>query len=198
MNYSLVAAALISAQTDKHARALRGESPLKAAETFARNNLSLPQACNFFVTFDVLWYNDSVNLIRYCLFIMYRFSVFLCFFFASLVIALFTLIVSDDTFAPGSDNAAILVQDLTSLRAWVVVIGLVGFSWNAATKKPNALLVTVLTALAWVMFLEDYMVLDSVLFIANHPMAQAVIITRPVFLVALTYVAFKQWEVDLS
>ena len=129
---------------------------------------------------------------------MYRFSVFLCFFFASLVIALSTLIVSDDTFAPGSDNAAILVQDLTSLRAWVVVIGLVGFSWNAATKKPNALRVTVLTALAWVMFLEDYMVLDSVLFIANHPMAQAVIITRPVFLVALTYVAFKQWEVDLS
>jgi hypothetical protein len=115
-----------------------------------------------------------------------------------LVIALFTLIVSDDTFTPGSDNAAILVQDLTSLRAWVVVIGLVAFSWNAATKKPNALLVTVLTALAWVMFLEDYMVLDSALFIVNHPMAQAVIITRPVFLVALTYVAFKQWEVDLS
>ena len=129
---------------------------------------------------------------------MYRFSVFLCFCFASLVIALFTLIVSDDTFTPGSDNAAILVQDLTSLRAWVVVIGLVAFSWNAATKKPNALLVTVLTALAWVMFLEDYMVLDSVLFIANHALAQAVIITRPVFLVALTYVAFKQWEVDLS
>ena len=129
---------------------------------------------------------------------MYRLSVFLCFFFASLVIALFTLIVSDDTFTPGSDNAAILVQDLTSLRAWVVVIGLVGFSWNAATKKPNALFVTVFTALVWVMFLEDYMVLNSVLFIANHPMAQAVIITRPVFLVALTYVAFKQWEVDLS
>ena len=79
---------------------------------------------------------------------MYRFSVFLCFCFASLVIALFTLIVSDDTFTPGSDNAAILVQDLTSLRALVVVIGLVGFSWHAATKKPNALLVTVFTALA--------------------------------------------------
>ena len=55
----------------------------------------------------------------------------------------------------------------------------------------------VLTAVAWSMFLEDYMVLDSVLFIASHPLAQAVVFTRPIFLVALTYVAFKQWEIDL-
>ena len=48
------------------------------------------------------------------------------------------------------------------------------------------------------MFLEDYIVLDGVLFIANHPLAQAVLMTRPIFLVALTYVAFKQWEVDLA
>ena len=47
------------------------------------------------------------------------------------------------------------------------------------------------------MFLEDNMVLDSVLFVASHPLAQAVVFTRPVFLVALTYVAFKEWEVDL-
>jgi len=66
---------------------------------------------------------------------MYRLSVFLCFFFASLVIALFTLIVSDDTFTPGSDNAAILVQDLTSLRAWVVVIGLVVFFLECRHKE---------------------------------------------------------------
>ena len=50
---------------------------------------------------------------------------------------------------------------------------------------------------AWIMFLEDNMVLDSVLFVASHPLAQAVVFTRPVFLVALTYVAFKEWEVDL-
>ncbi len=41
------------------------------------------------------------------------------------------------------------------------------------------------------------MVLDSVLCVASHPLAQAVVFTRPVFLVALTYVAFKEWEVDL-
>ena len=47
------------------------------------------------------------------------------------------------------------------------------------------------------MFLEDYMVLGSVLFIASHPLALAVVFTRPIFLVALTYVAFKQGEIDL-
>jgi hypothetical protein len=114
------------------------------------------------------------------------------------VIALFTLIISDDSFTPGNEKAAILIQDLTSLRAWVVVIGLLVFSWNAATNRPNALFVTIFTALAWVMFLEDYMVLDGVLFIVDHPLAQLVIITRPIFMVALTYVAFKQWEVDLA
>ena len=64
-------------------------------------------------------------------------------------------------------------------------------------NQPSALVVTVLTAVAWIMFLEDYMVLDIVLFVASHPLAQAVVFARPVFLVALTYVAFKEWEVDL-
>ena len=129
---------------------------------------------------------------------MYKLSVALCFLFSSLIIALFTLIITDESFVPNSYKAEVLLQDLTSLRAWIVVIGLILFAWNAATRRPNALTVTSLTALAWVMFLEDYIVLDGVLFIANHPLAQAVLMTRPIFLVALTYVAFKQWEVDLA
>ena len=129
---------------------------------------------------------------------MYKLSVALCFLFSSLIIALFALIITDESFVPNSYRAEVLLQDLTSLRAWIVVIGLILFAWNAATRRPNALMVTALTALAWVMFLEDYIVLDGVLFIANHPLAQAVLMTRPIFLVALTYVAFKQWEVDLA
>ena len=129
---------------------------------------------------------------------MYKLSVALCFLFSSLTIALFALIITDESFVPNSYKAGVLLQDLTSLRAWIVVIGLILFAWNAATRRPNALTVTSLTALAWVMFLEDYIVLDGVLFIANHPLAQAVLMTRPIFLVALTYVAFKQREVDLA
>ncbi len=60
------------------------------------------------------------------------------------------------------------------------------------------MVVVVLTASAWVMFLEDYTVLDRVLFVASHPLAQALVFTRPIFLVALTYVALKQWEIDLK
>lgn len=128
---------------------------------------------------------------------MYRLSVSICFLFASLVIALFTLIMSDTSFQTTTDQGATLVQDLTAVRIWIVVAGLALYSWKSATNQPSALVVTVLTAVAWIMFLEDYMVLDSVLFVASHPLAQAVVFTRPVFLVALTYVAFKEWEVDL-
>ena len=128
---------------------------------------------------------------------MYKLSVSICFLFASLVIALFTLIIRDGSFEPSTDQGARLVQDLTAVRVWVVVAGLALYSWKSATNQPNAVVVAVFTAIAWIMFLEDYMVLDSVLFIASHPLAQAVVFTRPIFLVALTYVAFKQWEIDL-
>ena len=128
---------------------------------------------------------------------MYRLSVSICFLFASLVIALFTLIMSDTSFQTITDQGTTLVQDLTAVRIWIVVAGLALYSWKSATNQPSALVVTVLTAVAWIMFLEDYMVLDSVLFVASHPLAQAVVFIHPVFLVALTYVAFKEWEVDL-
>jgi hypothetical protein len=128
---------------------------------------------------------------------MYKLSVSICFLFASLVIALFTLIISDGSFEPATDSGATLVQDLTAVRIWIVFVGLALYSWKSATNQPNAVVVAVLTAIAWIMFLEDYMVLDRVLFVASHPLAQAVVFMRPVFLVALTYVAFKQWEIDL-
>ena len=128
---------------------------------------------------------------------MYKLSVSICFLFASLVIALFTLIISDGSFKPATDSGATLVQDLTAVRIWILFAGLGLYSWKSATNQPNAVVVAVLTAIAWIMFLEDYMVLDRVLFVASHPLAQAVVFMRPVFLVALTYVAFKQWEIDL-
>jgi len=78
-----------------------------------------------------------------------------------------------------------------------VVAGLALYSWKSATNQPSAVVVVVLTASAWVMFLEDYTVLDRVLFVASHPLAQALVFARPIFLVALTYVALKQWEIDL-
>ena len=127
---------------------------------------------------------------------MYRFAVAFCFFFASLVIALFTLISLDDSFQPVTEQGTVLIQDLASIRIWIVILGLAIYSWKSAKGQPTAVTVAVLTSCAWIMFLEDYMVLDSVLFAAEHPLSQAVVFTRPIFLVAVTYVAFKQWEID--
>lgn len=112
---------------------------------------------------------------------MYKLSVSICFLFASLVIALFTLIINDGSFEPATDSGATLVQDLTAVRIWIVFVGLSLYSWKSATNQPNAVVVAVLTAIAWIMFLEDYMVLDSVLFVASHPLAQAVVFMRPAF-----------------
>ena len=60
--------------------------------------------------------------------LMYKLSVALCFLFSSLIIALFTLIITDESFVPNSYKAEVLLQDLTSLRAWIVVIGLILFA----------------------------------------------------------------------
>lgn len=120
----------------------------------------------------------------------------ICYLFASLVIALFTLVLKSDTFEPRTASAAILSQDLSTIRIWIVVIGLSVYSWRAASGHSLRLTLSVLTVVAWIMFFEDYLVLDKVLFVAQHPLATAVQVTRPAFLLAVTYVAFKQWELE--
>jgi hypothetical protein len=127
---------------------------------------------------------------------MLKFAQAICYIFASLVIALFTLVLSSDTFEPRTASAAILTQDLSTIRIWIVVTGLSVYSWRAASGQSLRLTLGVLTVVAWIMFFEDYLVLDKVLFVAQHPLATAVQVTRPAFLLAVTYVAFKQWELE--
>lgn len=76
--------------------------------------------------------------------------------------------------------------------------GLAVYSWLLASKAPTAMTLAALSALAWVMFIEDYMVLDSVLFVAAHPLAQVAVIMRPLFLVGLTYICFKHFESEVT
>jgi hypothetical protein len=122
----------------------------------------------------------------------------ICYVFASLVIALFTLVLRSDTFEPLSISASILSQDLSTIRIWIVVTGLSVYSWRAASGQSLGLTLGVLTVVAWIMFFEDYLVLDRVLFVTQHPLATAVQVTRPVFLLAVTYVTFKQWELEAA
>jgi hypothetical protein len=59
---------------------------------------------------------------------MLKFAQAICYIFASLVIALFTLVLSSDTFEPRTASAAILTQDLSTIRIWIVVTGLSVYS----------------------------------------------------------------------
>jgi hypothetical protein len=127
---------------------------------------------------------------------MLKFAQAICYVFASLIIALFTLVLRSDTFEPLSTSASILSQDLSTIRIWIVVTGLSVYLWRAASGQSLRLTLGVLTVVAWIMFFEDVLVLDKVLFVTQHPLATAVQVIRPAFLLAVTYVAFKQWELE--
>jgi len=127
---------------------------------------------------------------------MLKFAQAICYVFAGLVIALFTLVLRSDTFEPLSTSASILSQDLSTIRIWIVVTGLSVYLWRAASGQSLRLTLGVLTVVAWIMFFEDVLVLDKVVFVTQHPLATAVQVIRPAFLLAVTYVAFKQWELE--
>jgi hypothetical protein len=127
---------------------------------------------------------------------MLKFAQAICYVFAGLVIALFTLVLRSDTFEPVSTSASILSQDLSTIRIWIVVTGLSVYLWRAASGQSLRLTLGVLTVVAWIMFFEVVLVLDKVLFVTQHPLATAVQVIRPAFLLAVTYVAFKQWELE--
>lgn len=121
-----------------------------------------------------------------------------CFSYAAVLIGLYTLVAATGQVIPSSNSSVALLQDLTAIRIWIVIVGLAVYSWLWASKASLATPLAVLSALAWVMFIEDYMVLDSVLFIAKHPLGQAAVIMRPLFIVALTYQCFKQFEFEAA
>jgi len=121
-----------------------------------------------------------------------------CFSYAAVLIGFYTLVAATGQVTPSSNSSLTLLQDFTAIRIWIVIGGLAVYSWLWASKPPLATPLAVLSALAWVMFIEDYMVLDSILFVAEHPLGQAAVIMRPLFIVALTYQCFKQFEFEAT
>ena len=105
---------------------------------------------------------------------MYKVSFIICFIFANPAIALFTLIISGGSFEPSIDQRATLVQVLTEVRIWIVVAGLAFYSWKSATNQPSAMVMVmgVLTTVACITFLEDYMVLDGYSLQLTHLLKQ--------------------------
>ena len=129
---------------------------------------------------------------------IYLLAQIVCFSYAAVLISLYALVAATGQLDPSLNSAETLLQDLMAIRIWIVIGGLAVYSWLLASKAPTAMTLAVLSALAWVMFIEDYMVLDSVLFVAEHPLAQAAVIMRPLFLVGLTYICFKHFESEVT
>lgn len=129
---------------------------------------------------------------------IYRVAQIICFSYAAVLIGLYTLVAATGQLDPSFNSAETLLQDLMAIRIWIVIGGLAFYSWLLASKASTAMTLVVLSVLAWVMFIEDYMVLDSVLFLAEHPLAQAAVIMRPLFLVGLTYICFKHYESEVK
>lgn len=129
---------------------------------------------------------------------IYIIAQIICFSYAAVLIGLYTLVAATGQLAPSLNSAETLLQDLTAIRIWIVIGGLAVYSWLLAGKAPTAMTLAVLSSLAWVMFIEDYMVLDSVLFVAEHPVAQTAVIMRPLFLIGLTYLCFKHFESEVT
>jgi len=129
---------------------------------------------------------------------IYRVAQIICFSYAAVLIGLYTLVAATGQLDPSFNSAETLLQDLMAIRIWIVIGGLAFYSWLLASKASTAMTLVVLSVLAWVMFIEDYMVLDSVLFLAEHPLAQAAVIMRPLFLVGLTYICFKHFESEVT
>ena len=125
---------------------------------------------------------------------IYIIAQIMCFAYAVLIIGLYTIVASTGQLDPSLNSAETLLQDLTAIRIWIVIGGLAVYSWLLASKATLAMTLAGLSTLAWVMFIEDYMVLDTVLFVADHPLAQTVVVMRPLFLVGLTYICFKHFE----
>lgn len=129
---------------------------------------------------------------------IYRVAQIICFSYAAVLIGLYTLVAATGQLDPSFNSAETLLQDLMAIRIWIVIGGLAFYSWLLASKASTAMTLVVLSVLAWVMFIEDYMALDSVLFLAEHPLAQAAVIMRPLFLVGLTYICFKHYESEVT
>ena len=52
-------------------------------------------------------------------------------------------------------------------------------------------MVTISALLAWVMFLEDILALDNAFFVPELTLAKIIQFTRPLFILALTYMAVE-------
>lgn len=88
-----------------------------------------------------------------------------------------------------SQDAVYLARSLVDYRTGFIVCLASLYVFLRVTKRQVHTMVTISALLAWVMFLEDILALDNAFFVPELALAKIVQFTRPLFILALTYMA---------
>ena len=88
-----------------------------------------------------------------------------------------------------SQDAVYLARSLVDYRAGFIVCLTSLYVFLRVTKRQVHTMVTISALLAWVMFLEDILALESAFFVPELTLAKIIQFTRPFFILALTYMA---------
>ena len=90
-----------------------------------------------------------------------------------------------------SQDAVYLARSLVDYRAGFIVCLASLYVFLRVTKRQVHTMVTISALLAWVMFLEDILALDNAFFVPELALAKIIQFTRPLFILALTYMAVE-------
>ena len=90
-----------------------------------------------------------------------------------------------------SQDAVYLARSLVDYRAGFIVCLASLYVFLRVTKRQVHTMVTISALLAWVMFLEDILALDNAFFVPELTLAKIIQFTRPLFILALTYMAVE-------
>lgn len=93
-----------------------------------------------------------------------------------------------------SADAYQMAQDLVYYRAAFTgsLLGL--YIFFRFTKRPVAKVLTIVALISWVAFIEDYLALDNIFYLAESLTGKATQILRPVYLVAIVYMAVEAYR----
>ena len=90
-----------------------------------------------------------------------------------------------------SQDAVYLARSLVDYRAGFIICLASLYVFLRVTKRQVHTMVTISALLAWVMFLEDILALDNAFFVPELTLAIIIQFTRPLFILALTYMAVE-------
>tara|TARA_Y100000385_G_scaffold275787_1_gene320625 strand:+ start:1380 stop:1796 length:417 start_codon:yes stop_codon:yes gene_type:complete len=90
-----------------------------------------------------------------------------------------------------SSDAVVVTEELIVYRAALTGVLLLVYVSFRAFKKNTTLLLKVIALISWVAFIEDLIAMDNVFFTPKLITGQITQTVRPIFLMAILYMAFR-------